>query len=852
MYKNPALFVGAVVAGLQNTALRITTTSKVENTVPRNLSPLTLAAKIPALLACAVSISAMALLSACSGGGGSSSASVQPTVQTGSFVDSAVNGLQFETNSQAGITNAAGEFEYLPGETVSFSIGGIQLGSAVGAATLSPLALLGVDNVAAAEAAGVEAALINRLVFLQSLDQDNNPENGIDLVGLGETLVEETLDFDVSTATFAQGDYRRLVNENGGVYRSPTAAINHLLVTLVQDVDVILPVRDLIDNDGDGQDDQIIEYVYDDAGNLIMISDVNPQDDAVQRTVAITYNDQGKVSSVIEQFPAVDNASATVQSFEYDPQFGISRYLVTQDDTALVDISYAYDAVGNVINSTSESTISFSGSGPQGEFFHPLPNLTRFNSFDAGTVIEARIDDALASPVTTSASATSALATSASVASALVNSAVSGNAPVQTGNDLTGQRALTITNDSDEVCVSIDDESHSALIAQGCSILIDENACNIDINCQADIFIKEIVANDVTLRSEGSITLEGLIEVRGVIDVSAAEVFINEVIMANLVKVDVDSGILELDSANNLPAQIINDGSANLTINVGGGGLDLGPITPILVGPAVSIDLSGISGPLLTIRPNGVLRAEANSYEYDTEGNLLANTKVIRSSDIYIGRDPFLRSIVTETIDYSYNQGQLETMFVDYDYEVGFPVPDLGSLILLSPGILIMQEERRFHFNTEGQLVLCERRETDVLEVVDSGISPAGSALVIGSAFSTNSRDNQPLIPPQSCADSNNIVYDEAGRIVRVQNEPVIGTFFMAPERLATREFEYENDQVSFIKLDRDGDGVFEDNYSYNYSAEGKISGETRLRDGELIFERSREYETRTLSALPQ
>jgi hypothetical protein len=76
-------------------------------------------------------------LTSCGGSGGSDSttatatATETETVSTGVFIDSAVEGLQYETSTQSGTTNSLGEYDYLAGETVTFSIGGIVLGSTI-------------------------------------------------------------------------------------------------------------------------------------------------------------------------------------------------------------------------------------------------------------------------------------------------------------------------------------------------------------------------------------------------------------------------------------------------------------------------------------------------------------------------------------------------------------------------------------------------------------------------------------------------------------------------------------------------------------------------------------------------
>ncbi len=85
-------------------------------------------------------ISLLALaLTACGGGGGSSTASV------GTFADAGlVSGLQYQTATKSGVTDADGKFNYLPGETVTFKIGNIVLGQAIAGPALNTFSLVGI------------------------------------------------------------------------------------------------------------------------------------------------------------------------------------------------------------------------------------------------------------------------------------------------------------------------------------------------------------------------------------------------------------------------------------------------------------------------------------------------------------------------------------------------------------------------------------------------------------------------------------------------------------------------------------------------------------------------------------
>lgn len=84
-------------------------------------------------------------------------------VQTGAFSSPAVEGVNYASDSVAGVTGADGSFRYVDGETVRFSIGDIALGAPVqGKPALTPQDLAAEDAVAA----------INIARLLHSLDVD--------------------------------------------------------------------------------------------------------------------------------------------------------------------------------------------------------------------------------------------------------------------------------------------------------------------------------------------------------------------------------------------------------------------------------------------------------------------------------------------------------------------------------------------------------------------------------------------------------------------------------------------------------------------------------------------------------
>lgn len=115
-----------------------------------------------------------------------------PEVLTGVFKDAEVEGLSFETATQSGITNTNGEFTYVSGEEITFKVGNIILGKAMGQALITPITL--------AQNVDANATIASRLAqniaaFLQTLDADGDESNGIKITmdavtNLGVTSID--------------------------------------------------------------------------------------------------------------------------------------------------------------------------------------------------------------------------------------------------------------------------------------------------------------------------------------------------------------------------------------------------------------------------------------------------------------------------------------------------------------------------------------------------------------------------------------------------------------------------------------------------------------------------------------
>jgi len=174
------------------------------------------------------------ILSACGGGGGGgggSSPTPTPTptpvaVTTpsiGVFVDSAIENIKYRTKTLNGYTNAQGQFKFLPGESVIFSIGSIDLPEVAASEIITPLDL-------AKKSSNQANALDNLLVLLQSLDNDQDPSNGIKLTEESKSLSTTGLDLNAIPSNFSSNNSPLIalitaakVSKNGVATSSPVS-----------------------------------------------------------------------------------------------------------------------------------------------------------------------------------------------------------------------------------------------------------------------------------------------------------------------------------------------------------------------------------------------------------------------------------------------------------------------------------------------------------------------------------------------------------------------------------------------------------------------------------------------------
>jgi len=102
-----------------------------------------------------------------------------PRDNVGTFIDSGVEGLQYQRPSGIeSLTKAGGAFYYKLGETINFHIGNLDIGTTFALNTTTPKDIVSYDE-RDLNTSIYEPEVNNRVRMLMSLDEDNNPNNGI-------------------------------------------------------------------------------------------------------------------------------------------------------------------------------------------------------------------------------------------------------------------------------------------------------------------------------------------------------------------------------------------------------------------------------------------------------------------------------------------------------------------------------------------------------------------------------------------------------------------------------------------------------------------------------------------------
>lgn len=130
-------------------------------------------------------------LVACGGDGGGNGGGA--VTASGVFKDSNVSGLGYSSGSQSGVTETDSSFIYEVGQPVTFTVGGVTIGSTTGKSVITP-----VDLVAGGTTSTPEVQNIVR--FLLMLDSDGDPSNNISISPAVQTIADTWAQVDFTAA----------------------------------------------------------------------------------------------------------------------------------------------------------------------------------------------------------------------------------------------------------------------------------------------------------------------------------------------------------------------------------------------------------------------------------------------------------------------------------------------------------------------------------------------------------------------------------------------------------------------------------------------------------------------------
>ena len=146
-----------------------------------------------------MAISSLCFLVACGGGGSSNGGNTPsppspPQTAEGRFIDTVVEGLSFTSGDQMGTTDNEGTFTYEVGQNVTFSVGAVDIGSAVGSDIITPVDLTSSNS--------TMLDTQNIVRFLLMLDVDSNATNGITISNEVQLMAENWVQVDFTSSDF--------------------------------------------------------------------------------------------------------------------------------------------------------------------------------------------------------------------------------------------------------------------------------------------------------------------------------------------------------------------------------------------------------------------------------------------------------------------------------------------------------------------------------------------------------------------------------------------------------------------------------------------------------------------------
>ena len=302
-------------------------------------------------------------LVSCGGGGGSSkpvnaiATAPSDPILTGYFTDNGVEGLSYTTETQSGVTDAAGEFKYKEGEKILFSIGIFEIGETVTAtAKMTPVNLISGAMLPTSsselkkildkfweyrpgdiyQSPSSFLTLHNMITFLHALDGDKDEGNGISIRD-GMDVLLDGLDIDFTANPYSFRDnivVRTLLRE----------AVTQNLISSA-----------FVKYPGQAMDDFYSEHGVDHGLTSIATETKDSEHpNVIGSIISYTFDENSNKQDVITDYYA-DGTVDEIKTYTYDSVGNeVGQNVLGSDGTSKGSTSNIFDGAGRRISQREE------------------------------------------------------------------------------------------------------------------------------------------------------------------------------------------------------------------------------------------------------------------------------------------------------------------------------------------------------------------------------------------------------------------------------------------------------------------------------------------------------------------
>lgn len=163
----------------------------------------------------------------CGGSSDSNGNETSSALKTGYLIDSYVEGVDYYINGNySGITDNRGSFNYTLTSVITFKIGSVEIGYVSSVASDNHVSVQDICNVRRDVADNQQ--VINIATFLQSLDEDDNPGNGIKI----SSEIKEKFKKNIKLKDLDYSEIKAIISNAGKNVRSKSSVISHLEETM--------------------------------------------------------------------------------------------------------------------------------------------------------------------------------------------------------------------------------------------------------------------------------------------------------------------------------------------------------------------------------------------------------------------------------------------------------------------------------------------------------------------------------------------------------------------------------------------------------------------------------------------